>query len=90
MKFQAVGKACEVWKLRSDFAQDVRKVCAGAQELCEQGGGARLSRSELDRLLLLLFPHVSSVDTAFVAVMPTTVSKYASCKTVHKLLRTGE
>ena len=75
MKFQAVGKACEVWKLRSDFALDVRKICAGAQELCEQGDGAGLSRSELDRLLLLLFPPVGSVDAAFVTVFPTTVSK---------------
>ena len=40
----------------------------GDLELCEQGGEAGPSRSELDDLLLQLFSTAVSVDTVFVTV----------------------
>ena len=56
-------------------------------ELCEQGGVAGPSRSELDDLLLQLFSTDVSVGAVFVTAFPTTAER-ASCK-AHKSLCTG-
>ena len=59
----------------------------GTWGLCDQGGGAGFSRSELDSLLLQWFSTAGSLDTAFVTLSLTAVER-ASCK-VHKLLCNG-
>ena len=56
-----------------DVKHHVYKLVAvpEAQELCKQGSGAGLSRSELDSLLLQLFSAVGSEDNFFVTLFLT-------------------
>ena len=58
-----------------------------ARKLCEEGGGAGLSRSELDEPPLQLFSTAGSTDIVFVTLFPTTVER-ASCE-VHNVLCIG-
>ena len=51
------------------------KLLQGAQELCEQGGGAGLSPNELYSLLLQFLSTAGSLDTFFVSVFATTVER---------------
>ena len=59
----------------------------GARKLCEEGGGAGLSRSELDEPSLQLFSTAGSADIVFVTLFPTTAER-ASCE-VHKVVCTA-
>ena len=61
-------------------------------ELCEQGGVAGPSRSELDDLLLQLFSTDVSVGAVFVTAFPTTAKKSKLQSTqvaLHRLARSS-